>query len=393
MKPSCPLLLALWLGISGPWMSAAPTGPDAGGPQATRGTKAATNPRLLLPAQLYAVEGLPLRLFYDHLVLQEQVGTYTLRFEHAPGGQAGKQSWVWQQPRAGNSQLQVSVLGSEGQVLAKATCTIHTAPKSSGRERVLRTLIVGDSLTHASAHPNHLFKLCQPKGNPALYLIGSHQPASALPEVRHEGYGGWRWQDFLERYDPKGDSVAAGPVARRATSPFVFAKPEGKGGQLDLQRYFDQHAAGQPPDLVIFMLGINDCFGAKPDAPEPIINACLDQADRLLAAMAKAAPKATLAVVLTPPPNARQSGFTANYQDRYTRWGWRRIQHRLVERMIERLGPRQGPQLRLWPAGLGLDPVAGYPDNNGVHPNTKGYEQLAEGIYAGMKCWLHHAAP
>lgn len=68
-------------------------------------------------------------------------------------------------------------------------------------------------------------------------MIGTHRPTSAMLGVMHVGYGGWKWSDFLTRHDPKAVGVAAGPMAKRATSPFLFADDSGKA-VLNLPRYF-----------------------------------------------------------------------------------------------------------------------------------------------------------
>ena len=112
-------------------------------------------------------------------------------------------------------------------------------------------------------------------------------------------------------------------------------------------------------------------------------------ADRLLAEFRKAAPNADLAICVTTPPNARESGFEANYKGRYHRWGWKRIQHRLVERLLRRYQPSSGRELDkhifLVPTQLNLDPVDGYPENNGVHPDAAGYRQIGGSLYAWLK--------
>jgi lysophospholipase L1-like esterase len=184
--------------------------------------------------------------------------------------------------------------------------------------------------------------------------------------------------------------VTAGPLARKSTSPFLFADELGRVG-LDLPRYFRENAGGKAPEVVTFLLGINDCFGANPEDRVVMgkkIDEVLDQAEKLLTEFRKAAPEAALAVGLTTPPNARESGFEANYKGRYHRWGWKRIQHRLVRRMIERLGGREREGIYLVATELGLDPVDGYPVDNGVHPNVAGYAQVGGAFFGWLKCWL-----
>jgi hypothetical protein len=108
----------------------------------------------------------------------------------------------------------------------------------------------------------------------------------------------------------------------------------------------------------------------------------LAQADVLIGAFRSAAPGAQLGICLTPPPNSREEAFQANYKDRYHRWGWKRIQHRLVQREIAHFAGREAENLFLIPTELGVDPIDGYPTNNGVHPNEFGYKQIGATIYA-----------
>ena len=104
--------------------------------------------------------------------------------------------------------------------------------------------------------------------------------------------------------------------------------------------------------------------------------------------LAQAAPAAKLAICLTPPPNSRQEAFEANYQDRYTRWGWKRIQHRLVERQLEHFAEDTQRNLSLIPTQVNIDPIDGYPADNAVHPNQSGYQQIGTSIYAWLKSQL-----
>ena len=87
-----------------------------------------------------------------------------------------------------------------------------------------------------------------------------------------------------------------------------------------------------------------------------------------------------------------EEAFDANYQGRYHRWGWKRIQHRLVERQLARFAGREDERLFVVPTELNLDPVDGYPTNNGVHPNSHGYQQIGASIYAWMKARLQARA-
>lgn len=345
--------------------------------------------QLTLPSVLHAVVGVPVQVYFDNVVLTEQPEAFQFEVECALGTTDARH-WSATPTEAGRHEWKLAIRDAAGAVVAQAQMTLQVTAADAGATRSLRLLIVGDSLTNATQYPNEIARLLSEPSNPAWTMLGTHRPSSAKPGVMHEGYGGWKWSDFLTRHDPKAAGVAAGPMARRATSPFLFADDMDKMA-LNLPRYFHQHAEGQAPDVVTFLLGINDCFGANPNDPAAMlarIDEVLDQADLLLAAFREAAPKTALAVGLTTPPNARESGFEANYKGRYHRWGWKKIQHRLVQRMIERLGGREQENIHLVATQLGVDPVSGYPVDNAVHPNAVGYAQIGSSFYAWLKNWL-----
>jgi lysophospholipase L1-like esterase len=352
-----------------------------------RSTAQAEELRLTLPPKTYATPGVPISIYHDNIVLTQHPEEYRFEFT-CQLGKSDDRRWsvTAADGEVGQYGLTVVVKDKSGKVLEQASTVLQVSPSDAGaaRQSPLRLLIVGDSLTNATLYPNEIARLLSQPGNPKWTLLGTHKPASAQPGVAHEGYGGWKWSDFLTRFAPDMPTKSSG---RKATSPFIFPAADGNSGQFDLPRYFRQHCDNRPPDVVMFLLGINDCFAANPDDPDPKISEVLEQAEKLLAEFHKAAPQAVLAVGLTTPPNARQEAFEANYQDRYTRWGWKRIQHRLVERMLKQLAGREKDGIYLAPTELNLDPIGGYPVNNGVHPNAEGYAQIGASFY----CWLKAA--
>ncbi|MEZ5386785.1 MAG: SGNH/GDSL hydrolase family protein [Prosthecobacter sp.] len=342
--------------------------------------------QLTLPPVVYATPDVPMSIYHDNIVLTETPQDYRFEFT-CDIGKNEAQHWTVTPADSdvGDHPIAITVKDASGRVLEQGKTTLHVSPRQAGEGKSLRLLIIGDSLTNASAYPNEIARLLALPGNPKFTLLGTHQPTSAKPGVVHEGYGGWKWSDFLVKFTAPTPGVTAGPLARKSTSPFIFPAAGGKTGVFDLNRYFKEHCDNQPPDVVTFLLGINDCFGADPQNPDVKINEVLDNADKLLAEFHKAAPKAVLAVGLTTPPNSRESGFEANYKGKYHRWGWKRIQHRLVQRMLERLSNRESEGIYIVPTELNLDPVTGYPDNNGVHPNATGYAQIGASFYSWVK--------
>jgi lysophospholipase L1-like esterase len=350
------------------------------------------NLRLTLPPEIFAVVGVETGIYFDNIVLTQNTDQY--RFEvSCPVGQTDAQLWSLTATLAdiGSHSLRVTVRDAEGTQLAESVAQLHITAANSGSDREVTMLVVGDSLTHATLWPNELARLLRQPGNPVWKMPGSHRPKNAAEGVAHEGYGGWTWQRFANHYEPNPDGTY-----RKRSSPFVFLD-KSEMPVLDVARYFDETNKGERPDVVFFLLGINDCFSANPDditKTDAKIATMLTHAETLLSAFQEAAPNADLAICITTPPNSRKSAFEENYKGRYPRWGWKRIQHRLVERLLECYesqesnGGSESGQLFAIPTHLYLDPTAGYPDNNSVHPNSFGYQQIGSSAYSWLKWWL-----
>lgn len=337
--------------------------------------------QLTLPPMFYAVPGVEMSIYFDNIVLTETPKKY--RFEvDCEIGTVDQNRWsvTPTESNVGQYSLSVKVTDADGANLGTANTVLQVSKPDAGANRdTCRLLIIGDSLTNATTYSNEIARLLSTPGNPKWQMLGTHKPKSAAAGVAHEGYGGWTWQRFVSQYEPKPDGTN-----RKRSSPFVYLGKDGKPG-LDLPRYFKEECNDLKPDYVIIMLGINDCFSAKQDAIDEKIDGMFTQADILIKALQTAAPQAEVGICLTTPGNSRQEAFYANYKDRYSRWGWKKIQHRLVQRQIEKFKGRENENLFIIPTELNLDIVDGYPVNNGVHPNKVGYQQIGASIYAWLK--------
>ena len=361
-------------------------------------SKEQTKVRLCVPPRCYAVVGQELRIYFDNVrstpvIARDRILITKLDLRDGtadtPGFGERKEGFWSITPKGeqvGKHKLFVFAVADDGTFADVAETELCIAPAEVGVGRNLNLLIVGDSLTHASLYPNEWARLLSLPGNPKWTMLGTHKPAGAAPGVAHEGYGGWRWETFETRYEPKPDLKK-----RIHSSPFVFLGKEGKPG-LDVPRYFAESCGGQKPDVVTFLLGINDCFAAPANdsaALDRHIDGVFAHADRVLAAFHAAAPDADLAVCLTPPANSRDEAFMINYKDKYPGSGWRKIQARLVERQLEHFGGRELERVFVVPTELDIDVTTGYPPNNAVHPNAEGYARLAASMHAWLKWRMH----
>ncbi|MDP1798045.1 MAG: SGNH/GDSL hydrolase family protein [Planctomycetaceae bacterium] len=341
--------------------------------------------RLTLPPVASAIVGAQIGVDFDNIVLTQTPEAYRFVVD-CPIGETAAHRWMVtaKETDIGEHPWRVSVW-KDDQKLAEKTMVWRVYPATAGNRPEVSLLMVGDSLTNATLYPNDVAKRMSAAGQPKWTMLGTHRPASAAMGVAHEGYGGWTWDRFVRHYESMPDVAM-----RKFSSPFVFLDSE--QSRLDVARYLKDSCDGKSPDYVSFFLGINDCFGANPDDPvvmDAHIDGVFKSAEILIADFRKAAPNADLGICLTTPPNARQAAFEANYQDRYTRWGWKRIQHRLVERQLKQFGGREDDHIFIIPTELNLDPVAGYPENNGVHPNAAGYQQIAASLHAWMTSRWH----
>jgi lysophospholipase L1-like esterase len=338
------------------------------------------NAQLTLPPRGYAVVGQTTGVWFDNLVLDENSARYRFKVT-ADMGESAERGWSVTPAASdvGEHVWRVEVLDGETSV-ASGSFPWTVVSADAAKDRPLRLLIVGDSLTHASLYPNDLARRLSEPGGPKWEMLGTHRPANVKPGVAHEGYGGWTWDRFATHFEPNPDLAA-----RKFSSPFVFATEAQP--RLDVARYLKESCGNSPPDVVFFLLGINDCFGANPNDPKAMdatIDRMFASADTLLKSFREAAPNADFAIGLTTPGNSRDASFEANYKGRHPRWGWKRIQHRIVQRQIEKFAGREKERLFVVPTELNVDPVDGYPVDNGVHPNAHGYAQVAANLHA----WL-----
>lgn len=361
-------------------------------PKATVDTSAL---QLTLPPEIPLVVGTEFRLWFRNIAITDDATSCQFEVQ-CDRGTSTAEHWTFtpQETDVGEYRMTIVSRSANGtsldppakvettlRVIATRDLAADNQTKSDAPEKTpFRLLIIGDSLTHASTYPTELARLLKASGA-TIELMGTHRPDGIAEGIAHEGYGGWTWSRFATHYEPDPDGTY-----RKRSSPFVFLNDQNKPA-LSVSQYFQTHFSGHRPDAIIVLLGINDCFGAPPNdlkAMDLHIDQMFTSADAVLASLREAAPQARIGFCLTPPANARDEAFKANYGDRYTRKGWKFIQHRLVQRQLEYVAKKNDPKITIVPTELNVDPVDGYPVDNGVHPNTVGYHQIAQMMFA----WL-----
>ena len=338
--------------------------------------------RLHLPKKLFATPGQEMSLYVDNIVLTPWPDALMLQVTGPIAGRIERRRWVITPTasQVGEYPLSVALLDIKGKevVRGKTTLCVQGTCQSSPK---LRILIVGDSITHAGVWVDELSKLLDGDKALSYELLGTNL-SPTRPRVKHEAYGGWTYGLFLSHHEP-----GSAKIMQLDRSPFVFPTGNGKGA-IDVARYFQEQCGGRPPDIVVFALGMNDIFCLRPDQTDPMRKAMdevADQASELVANFRKAAPGATLGILMPPQFSTSQPIFRVHYAAEFSRWRNRQLNHAWLEKLTQRFQSGDDALVSLIPTYASFDAIDGYQANDPGHPNELGSRQYAVSVYAWMK--------
>ena len=388
------MIVCLALLVTAQWAMAA----EKPSPKATRKSEpeaASKAYRLFLPEEIPAVAGIETNIYFDNVVLA--LNSSALVFDvNCAKGQHQRERWTWTpMPKdIGRHKLTLDVCDETMKVIASAQTKVRVVAADEGAGKEITCLIIGDSLTAASAYPDRVRQLFATPKNAKLTMVGTSARGNPATGLRHEGYGGWACHTFVTRFTKNPDPESK----RRQTSPFVFEQ-DGKP-VFDFPRYVKEQAPAKGIDFVTIALGCNDTFSSTEATIEERIDAMFGYLGQLIAGIHAARADTTIGIVSLVPPAGTQDAFGANYRCGQTRWQYRRNQHRVLERTWERYANRQKERIHIIPAYVNLDTINGYPARsmpahansatkilrlcNGVHPSRGGYCQMGDSIY----CWI-----
>lgn len=203
----------------------------------------------------------------------------------------------------------------------------------------------------------------------------------------------------------KTNSAAGDATIAFSASSAVSGNPFWIGGQVNFGQYLTNNTI-DTPDWVVIGLGINDVFSATSDTTAvSMTNNALTQLDVLITSIKAANPSIRVALMLPTPPSSDQDSFGANYATGQTRARFKRNILLWSKQLISRYKSREADRIYILPSNINLDTVnnmqraALAPVNsraivkverqsNGVHPGSPGYKQIADAIFAFLKCLL-----
>ena len=354
--------------------------------------------RLLVPEKIYAVPGVESNVYFSNIVTVINPANYVFDVD-CPKGRNDLKRWRFtpQKEDVGTWKWKIRVIDESGTV-AEAETKLVVLPPDAGQGRKISMLVVGASYISNGFIPARVTQLMQQPGNPEFRTVGTKGKGI----VRHEGYGGWRWESFLTRWGYTGSkSKNDGMHPDRPVgfnSPFLFEK-DGKG-VFDLNEYFKRNNGGKALDAVSFQLGMNDVFSAKDDTIAERTAKSLAGMEKLIAEFRKLQPAPEIFVCVGI-PGSSQDGFGKSYSCGQTCWQF----HRNLDFYCRALMKKSKElNFRLVPMYINLDTenntiLTSEPVNaenpqkvkihsNGIHPAACGYYQMGDTLYCHLKAWL-----
>jgi hypothetical protein len=292
----------------------------------------------LLPESVYAAAGGSVRVWHDNVLEIADADTANYAFAwsalHAtPTADADKAILA---PASDGDVISLSA--SKGGAAWASSMVVRTPSTEIVPKNIL---CVGDSLTALGQWPGYL--------------------AAALPtcNIMYVGVGGYTYACYIG----------------------LPASPMYHGGVLNVPWYVS--TLPHVPDVVLWLLGINDTYGAATtyDAAESAINTMLYYCDVLWAAWQAALPSVLQFHMTTPPPNISEAAFTADYGGTLTRTTCIKGHAHLVKRLRSKFWG----QHKMVPCHLDFDPTAGYVGGNALHPGNPGYQSIADQVAAFLR--------
>lgn len=206
----------------------------------------------------------------------------------------------------------------------------------------------------------------------------------------------------LTKVSGAGDgSISFGSWSLASGNPFW----NDQTGLVDFSAYMSENAFTLgADDWVFFHLGINDIFGQTSDSGVvSIASKNMANLNDLILNIRSYNAGIRIGMLVAIPPARYQDAFGYNYDCGQTRARYKRNILLYNQIMTDYFKGQEANKIYLCPLQYVVDPINGFPSsqvdvnsrstvqvtrlNNSVHPNTSGYNQMADEIWAFLKYW------
>lgn len=329
-----------------------------------------SSPSLVLPP-LYGVVGREANLYFTGL--GEFVSRNIAWDATCSVGNQESARWTLVPASAGVTAITVDVVNPwTNDTLATASSTITVCAANAAGSATL--LCIGDSTTANGIMTGELVVLDTADANLALSLIGTQGSGAN----KHEGRSGWKATHFT-----------------------TTGSPLYNAGVVDFANYLSANSLSTPTHVVI-NLGINDIFNAADDsAATTAVALCADSISLIVHSIQSAVPAAKIGVALPIPPSVSQDAFGDDYQSGRTTLRYAENWKMLIKKLAGYFAGNTASLVYLLPFSVSLDTENNMPtttsavnsrnatiikrQTNSLHPDTSGYYQLADVVYAWVK--------
>ncbi|MGV3613832.1 MAG: hypothetical protein ACO1SV_00735 [Fimbriimonas sp.] len=339
-----------------------------------------------VPPYLYAVEGREANAYFDGLARAESGIDWSAKLDvTCPKGKQERERWTYVPGAsdAGTYPWSIVARWNNTDLATSGAKTLRVADSTAGGGVNRKVCVITDSTGANNVWIDECASLFATDPDMDVSFIGS----KGIGANKHEGISGWTINLFYSS-DGSGSTPA---------SPFVF------GGAFNFGTYLSTNAITMGPgDWVIFNLGINDVFNyATNTAASAGIATMGTQLSAMIANVQAAVPGVRIGLGLTIPPARTQDAFGNNYDSNQIRSQYLQNIGLWREFVLANWGASEGSGIYLVPFSVAVDSVNNFPtattafnarnagtftkQNNGVHPDTSGYYQMADCGYAFLK--------
>lgn len=351
---------------------------------------------LAITPRLYGVHGAGMEMsVYYHALRSGQSPRVWQAWIDAYRGKVQDTRWTYTPTEDVTAEtLTIEALEPDGlAVMGTGDYQLDVVSNTAASGATMRVLVIGDSTTSSSGGQWIDRALALSSAN-ASAVQPTYMGTVGGGSNWHEARSGWS----LDRYFQPDETY-------RTTNPFV----ELEGGKFDAS-YYLTNTAQSAPDVVIWMIGINDVFALDSEASAAsAVTAFTTQLDKCIGIVEDAAVGSWSEVgagiehliCLPTAPIEDLDGWASQYGPQYRRHRYLRNLAHLWHGLIDHYGSLEGSGIFLVPTNAAVDQTYGFPfvgsvsrsvhstetysqRNDALHQNESGQKQLGDLIWSAL---------